>query len=287
MDSWNDLIWIVLEVIGALILIFGVYGFMVYLKLTQFREQVEGDLHSLIPKFNPRYKLLTDLLACISENNIEEKAAVSAAVNLRSRASKAKTPREHLILENEFTVSLLRLLVILKKRYPELKNDLWYLDIVEKFSIFTDNIDKAGMSYNVITRSYNELITSWPSKYIAKRLKHKTVPVYLSWEEAKYKLSGKEPPSKKEIAKKEREVWSQERKKGYDKEKADRIERREKTKSEKAKQKERDKEVKEKMKKREDDIRKIEEERAAQKAAKKLERQEKRINEKNEKKHKS
>jgi len=244
----SDEMWLFLEIIGVLILVFGVYGFMVYVKLSQFREQVRGDIHPLIKKFNPRYKLVTDLLACIKDNNISEPVAVAAVVNTRSKASKSATPQEHIEWENQFTVALLRLLVILKKKYPELKNDLWYLDIVEKFKVFTADIDEEGQSYNVIVRSYNDLIKHWSSKFLAKKLKHEVVPTYLAWEDAKLKLAKKELPSEKEIRKREQDIWAAKRKRINANEKAEKQKMKAHEKEDKLKEKERKQQEKEREK---------------------------------------
>lgn len=263
-----------LDIIGVLILVVGMYLFMSYVKLTQFMRRLRSDATRLTTKFDRRYALLTDLLACIRENGVEEKAAVSAVVKARAQASRAKNTLDHIGLETNFTISLLRLLVILRKKYPELNEDMWYVDIMAKFKALNKSINDDGRAYNVMTRSYNDLVKAFPSKIVAKWLKYKPEPVYFSFEEARLKLSGKEPIPEKELRKQEYAVQNELNKKERAARKAQRAEWKKGNQNEKEKKKkakEHEKEVYEIMKQREADLQKEEQARMAEREAQKKE----------------
>ena len=263
-----------LDIIGVLILVVGMYLFMSYVKLGQLKTRVRTDATRLAIKLDKRYALLTDLLACIRENGVEEKNAVSAVVKARAQASRSKNALDHIGLEGNFTYSLLRLLTILKKKYPELNEDMWYVDIMAKFRYLNGSINEEGRAYNVMTRSYNDLVKAFPSKIVAKWMKYKNAPVYLSFEEARLMLTGKDPIPEKELRKQEYEIQNKINARERAERKAKRAEWKAANQAEKDKKKrnkEHEKEVYEIMKQREADLEQEEQARIAEREAQRKE----------------
>ena len=264
----------VLDIVGVIILVVGMYLFISYYKLQQLRRKSVTNAAKLASNLDKRYALLTDLLACIKENGVEEKNAVSAVIKARATASRARSPHEHIALESAFTVSLLRLLVILNKKYPELKEDMWYVDIMAKFRRMNKAINEEGRAYNVLTRAFNDLVKAFPSKIMAKWMKYKTVPVYLSLEEAKLKLAGKDPIPEKELRKQEYAVQDELNRREREKRKAMRAARKKDSAADKEKKKrdkEHEKEVMAIMKERQELLEKEEQQRLAEKETRRKE----------------
>jgi hypothetical protein len=166
-----------LELIGTIVLLIAVYAFTVWHKLGQMSIRVKEEMSYFKDTFNERYYLLTDLVAVIRENDIKEKKAIADIVNARAVASKGKTYEEKIENDAKFTIALVRLFKLLDK-YPILNEDEWYVDTKKQYDILNEKIDEIGKKYNVMAKSYNDLVTKQPSKIISNFTKSKPIPCF-------------------------------------------------------------------------------------------------------------
>ena len=186
----NDSLLMALEIIGTIIIVVGIYLFMVYHKLGQMTIRVEEEARPLRDWYEKRYPLLTDLISCIREDGVREKKAVMDAVNARAAASRAKDKWSMIACEARYSLALAKLLLILKN-YPILREDEWYVDIIRQFDRVNSHLDETGQKYNKMAKSYNELVGTHPSKLVAQWRKCEKVPMYLTWEEAQSSAEGR------------------------------------------------------------------------------------------------
>ncbi len=181
---------LIIEAVVVAVLVFLVYGLIVYIRLDILKQKARDELVTFLPMLNERYDLLTDLCACVKENKISEKKFTTAAIQRRDIARESTSPFAHVASENAFSAALMRLLIILRKEHRELRRDLWYVDTAKKLEKCSDALDEAAENYNSAVKSYNGLVEIWPSRYVAKHRGYKKIPAFMTWKETHNRVTG-------------------------------------------------------------------------------------------------
>lgn len=159
-----DLMTLVL--IGLLFVIL-LWAISTYNTLVRERLQVKEGWSAVEVQLQRRSSLVPNLVETVRGYAGHERGTLEAVTEARSRIQNATGPAEAAAANNVLTQAL-RSLFAVAEAYPDLKANAGFLDLQSQLAETEDKIAYARNYFNSRVLSYNALVQSVPSAYIAK-----------------------------------------------------------------------------------------------------------------------
>jgi LemA protein len=157
---------LVLIIIAALAVLIGIWYAATYNKLVGLKVRVEEAFSTMDVFLKKRYDLVPNLVETVKGYAAHESETLQAVVNARANAHDSKTIEEKIAGEGELTKALGRLMM-LTENYPNLKADSQFLNLQNQLQTLEDDISQARKYYNGVVKSFNTIIMSFPSMFVA------------------------------------------------------------------------------------------------------------------------
>lgn len=149
--------------------IIGVLAMMIvprYNNLVNADEQVDSKYAQIENQLQRRLDLIPNLVNTVKGYANHEKEIMTDIADSRSKLAGAKTPQDQAIANDELTGALNRLLVVVEK-YPDLKADANFRQLMDELSGTENRIAVAREDYNEEVKGYNKIRRSFPGNLIA------------------------------------------------------------------------------------------------------------------------
>lgn len=159
-------IWIVLGVIGALIVMVGLWLMGSYNGLVALNESADGQWAQVESQYQRRFDLIPNLVASVQGSMQQEKDVFGLIADARTKYSGAKTVDEKVQAAGQVDSALARLLVVMEN-YPELKSNQNVQTLMSQLEGTENRISVERMRYNDMIKDYNQKIKTFPTVMIA------------------------------------------------------------------------------------------------------------------------
>lgn len=149
--------------------IIGVLAMMIvprYNNLVNADEQVDSKFAQIENQLQRRLDLIPNLVNTVKGYANHEKEIMTSIADSRSKLAGANTPQDKAIANDELTGALNRLLVVVEK-YPDLKADANFRQLMDELSGTENRIAVAREDYNEEVKGYNKIRRSFPGNLIA------------------------------------------------------------------------------------------------------------------------
>ncbi|MBK3496014.1 LemA family protein [Viridibacillus sp. YIM B01967] len=137
-----------------------------YNSLVNADEQVDSKYAQIENQLQRRLDLIPNLVNTVKGYASHEKEIMTEIAESRSKLAGAKTPQDQAAANDELTGALSRLLVVVEK-YPDLKADANFRQLMDELSGTENRIAVAREDYNEEVQGYNKLRRSFPGNIIA------------------------------------------------------------------------------------------------------------------------
>lgn len=154
----------------ALVVLLGLWYAATYNKLVGLKVRVEEAFSTMDVFLKKRYDLIPNLVETVKGYATHESSTLEAVIQARANAQDSKTMQEKIENEGELTKTLGRLMM-LTENYPNLKADTQFLNLQNQLQSLEGEISQARKYYNGIVKSFNTVIMSFPSMFVASMAK--------------------------------------------------------------------------------------------------------------------
>ncbi|HEX7519078.1 MAG TPA: LemA family protein [Candidatus Deferrimicrobium sp.] len=137
-----------------------------YNKLVRFRNQIKNAWHQIDVQLKRRYDLIPNLVEVVKDYMAYEQETLTRVIEARGAALSAKGPVAQAKAEGLLTETLKSLFAVVEK-YPELKANQNVASLQEELTGTENKISFARQFYNDSVMTYNNLIQSIPTNFIA------------------------------------------------------------------------------------------------------------------------
>jgi LemA protein len=158
------LITLIVVVVLALILIFGVIG--MYNGLARARVRVKEAWSGIDVQLKRRSSLIPNLVETVKGYAAHEKDTLENVTRARAMLDRAATPGQAAQADNMLTGAL-RSLFAVAEAYPDLKANTNFLELQRELTDTEDKIAYARQFYNTNVGNYNERIATVPTSIMA------------------------------------------------------------------------------------------------------------------------
>jgi LemA protein len=177
---------IVLIVVGVLVVLLVIWLIGAYNKLVQLRNKVRNGWSQIDVQLKRRFDLIPNLAETVKgyanlEKGIFEEFA--RARGLYAQASKEGNVEGMAAANNSLGGTLSRLLMV-QERYPELKANSNFQDMMKQLKETEDKISFTRQFYNDTVLAYNDKTELFPSNIAAKMFKFKPAQFFEVKEES-------------------------------------------------------------------------------------------------------
>jgi LemA protein len=139
---------------------------VIYNRLVRLRYQVRSSWSDIDVHLKKRYELVPNLVETVQGYAAHERETLRKVTELRAAAMKAVTPRGKAGAEQRFTETL-RSVFLLEERYPSLKADGHFQQLMTQLRQLEDDIEYARRYYNASVRDFNIATGVFPSSLVA------------------------------------------------------------------------------------------------------------------------
>jgi len=159
-------IWIVLGVIGALILIVGLWLMGSYNGLVGLNESVDNQWAQVESQYQRRFDLIPNLVSSVQGMMQQEKDVFKSIADARTKYSGAQTVDQKAQAAGQVDSALSRLLVVMEN-YPELKSNENVQTLMAQLEGTENRISVERMRFNDMVKEFNQKIKTFPTVMIA------------------------------------------------------------------------------------------------------------------------
>lgn len=173
-----------LIIIGAIIVLVGIYFASSYNSLVAMNENVKVNLSQIDNQLQRRNDLIPNLVETVKGYASQEKEIFKAVSDARSKLAGAGSLPQKAEASSELTGALSRLLVIMEN-YPQLKSDANFRQLSDELAGTENRISVARRDYNQAAQSYNTTIRKFPKSMIAGMFNFEKADYFEASKEAK------------------------------------------------------------------------------------------------------
>ena len=159
--------WLVVVVVGAVLLLCGIYLWASYNSFVHANARVDEAWAEVLTEVRRRSELLPPLISAVAEYAPDEKAVFDRATRARSDALAAEEPTEAGRAESHLQQAVRSVLVV-ADAYPKLQSDKDFLQLQHSLREIDDQIQVCRRHYNGGVRELNAKITVFPNSWFAK-----------------------------------------------------------------------------------------------------------------------
>ncbi|MDN4526307.1 LemA family protein [Fictibacillus fluitans] len=155
--------WLVpVLIIAVLVILF----FTSYNGFVNSEEDVDQSYSQIETQLQRRVDLVPNLVSTVKGYASHEKEVLKDISDSRARLAGAKSPQDEAQANDQLTGALSRLLVI-QERYPNLKADKQFTQLMDELAGTENRIAVARRDYNEKVASYNKKVKRFPGALIA------------------------------------------------------------------------------------------------------------------------
>ncbi len=137
-----------------------------YNKLVSMDEQVDSKYAQIENQLQRRMDLIPNLVNTVKGYAKHEESIMKSIADSRSKLGAASTPQEKATANDQLTGALNRLLVIVEK-YPDLKADKNYRQLMDELAGTENRLAVAREDYNETVKDYNGIVRKFPGNLVA------------------------------------------------------------------------------------------------------------------------
>lgn len=156
-----------LIVILVLVGIFAFWGIGSYNSLVATNEEVNAKWSNVDTMLQRRADLIPNLVATVKGYAAHEKEVLTHISDARAKLAGAQTPADKATANSELSSALSRLLVVVE-RYPDLKANQNFTQLMDELSGTENRVAVARRDYNEAAKAYNAKIKSFPTILLAR-----------------------------------------------------------------------------------------------------------------------
>ena len=154
---------IILIVIGAIVVIYGIATFNSLIRLNNRAQEGFSDIDVQLKR---RHDLIPNLVETVKGYAAHERQTFENVTAARNQATAAHGPEQQAQAENALTGALRQLLAV-AEAYPELKASQNFIELQDELTDTEDKIQAARRGYNMTARDLNIKVESFPSRFLA------------------------------------------------------------------------------------------------------------------------
>ena len=173
--NWSLLLWILIP--SVLVILVIRYLYRTYNELTYYLLKVEKKSSDIEAFLKKKFDLIPALADVVRGYAKHEKDTFKEITDLRSKWGKTLNFAKKIKTANQIDSILSRLLVI-QERYPKLKADKRFKEIMKSLREVENELVKERKKYNEYVRKYNVRVKLFPKNIIATIFKFKERPFY-------------------------------------------------------------------------------------------------------------
>lgn len=160
-------IWIVLGVIGATILVVGIWLIATYNRFVRLRQHIKESWSDIDVELKRRYELIPNLVATVKGYASHEQETLERVIELRNAASASTGSAESQAADESELMVGMKTLFALAEGYPDLKANTNYLELQSQLAETEDRIAAARRFFNGNVREQNQLCGMFPTSLVA------------------------------------------------------------------------------------------------------------------------
>jgi LemA protein len=153
-------------IIFALLLLAILVAISNYKDLIVKRNKVKSSWVMTDMQLKTRFDFIPSLLEALKGHTEIETSKLEAVIKARNQYISACDSADMIKANNEMTSALSQLFALIDS-YPELKEDVNYIELQKKLTEIDENIINSGQSYNDAVLIYNNAIHDFPANLIA------------------------------------------------------------------------------------------------------------------------
>jgi LemA protein len=162
-------IWIIVLIVVALLVIFGIYLWATYNSLVTLNVRVDEAWSDITVQLKRRADLIPNLVSSVQGYAAHEKGVFEAVTKARAETLSAQGPAEASVAENHMQ-SALKSIFAVAEAYPQLQASQNFLQLQAELVDTEDKIQASRRFYNGGVRDLNTKIKVFPNNVFAKRL---------------------------------------------------------------------------------------------------------------------
>ena len=166
-----------LYIIMAIIVLFLIYGFIVFNKFIRLNNQVKEAFSTMDVYLKKRWDLIPNIVETVKGYAKHEKETLQEVISLRNKSYDKMNDSAKVDVNNKVSEELSKIMALVED-YPELKASDNYKDLSNQLSKIEDEIANARKYYNGAVRVYNNKVEMFPSNIIATLLGYKSKTMF-------------------------------------------------------------------------------------------------------------
>ena len=183
----NKGVIIALSIVGALVLVAGIFAMQVIGIRNTFvnlDEATKSQWSQVENQLQRRNDLIPNLVATVKGYAAHESGVLQSIADARAKMAGAKTVPEKMDGANQMTSALARLMVVVEN-YPNLKADSQFNRLSDELAGTENRLAVARKRYNDAVQPFNAKIRRFPDNIVAGMLNFKEAAYFKAPEEAK------------------------------------------------------------------------------------------------------
>ncbi|ULT57524.1 LemA family protein [Neobacillus drentensis] len=158
--------WLVIGIVVAVIVIFGLMFMSSYNSFVNLEEDVNQSHAQIENQLQRRLDLIPNLVNTVKGYAAHEKEVIASISDARAKLAGAKTPEEEATANDQLSGALSRLLVVVEN-YPNLKADQQFTQLMDELAGTENRIAVARKDYNEQVAKFNKKVKRFPGSIIA------------------------------------------------------------------------------------------------------------------------
>ena len=171
-------------VVAVLLLMIGGCLSGSYNRFVKEKETVDQKWAQVNNQLQRRSDLIGNLAETVRGIAKQEQTVFGQIADARARMAGAHTPQEGIAAGQAMDTALSRLLVVVEN-YPQLKSDQAFLQLMDELAGTENRLATERMRYNEEVQTYNVMIKTFPSNFLAAAFHFGEAPYYQVPEAAK------------------------------------------------------------------------------------------------------
>ena len=160
----------VLLVAAGVAVVTTVAWLLAYNRLVRLRNHIDESWHNVDTELQRRYDLIPNLVETVEGYAAHERAVFESVTTLRTQAmAEKRAPDAQAPIEQALGKGVAQVMAV-AERYPDLKASEQFLGLQHELVDSEDRIQVARRIYNANVRTFNTMVQSFPSMFVANAM---------------------------------------------------------------------------------------------------------------------
>jgi LemA protein len=168
----------VLLVVAAAAVVTAVGLLLMYNRFVRLRNLIDESWHDVDAELQRRYDLIPNLVETVKGYAAHERAVFESVTRLRTEAMAQKRPPDaQAPIEQALGQGVAQVMAV-AENYPDLKASQHFVELQRALVDTEDRIQVSRRIYNANVRSYNTMVQSFPSMFLANAMHYEARPFF-------------------------------------------------------------------------------------------------------------